>query len=203
MPIEPEISSEEYRNDYLRLREQKIAPLRFEPDIIRLLDTEGCHHLSSQLDQDGVKWERRNAVSSLAGQLPDSRGLYMFVWAPGIRFHLAHHSAPTHDLTWVLYVGKAGTLGGRSDTLRSRYAAEYSKFVGRSPSRLWSPDEPAGRSDRLARFLALRPLEYWFIELKDVQMIEVLEKSLISHIRPPLNKQTGPRARLGNSTPAF
>lgn len=204
MPANPEVSPSEFRDALLRCRDRAPRPLQFEPDIARLLDHEACERVCRDLGENGARWERRKAVASLGRQLPDERGLYMFVWVPGIRFELAAEDMRRHDLAWVLYVGKAGVEDGRVDTIRSRYTGEYSKFVARSPERLWEPARATPtRSDRLARYLTLRPLEYWYIELSAVDRILELESTLLATLRPPLNTQTGPRARLGTAAPAF
>jgi hypothetical protein len=126
----------------------------------------------------------------------------MFVWRP--EFTLRFAAPPEIErLSWVLYVGKAGKQGGTTDTIKHRYIGEYSKYVGKDPSCLWDSNAPKDREDRLARYLTLRPLEYWFLIVEDLRDILILERKLIRLLRPPLNQQHGPRIRPGKPVPAF
>src|SRR5262249_51416484 len=125
-----------------------------------------------------------------------------FVWRP--RLALKFASAPLEErFCWVLYIGKAGEKDGVKDTIRDRYQSEYSKYVGQDATCLWDHSPAEKREQRLARFLTLRPLEYWFLTMTDFKDIEILEKKLIRMLCPPLNHQHGRKLRPGKSVPAF
>lgn len=94
-------------------------------------------------------------------------------------------------------------VGGKNDTIKHRYMTEYSKYVGKDPSCLWDSHAPRDREEKLARYLALRPLEYWFLQIPDVRDILILERKMIRMLRPPLNQQHGPKIRPGKTVPAF
>ena len=172
--------------------------LHFTPCIEDLIDNSYCQRLSEMLYAEKKHWEQHKAVPGLGAMLPDEAGLYMFVWEP--RFTLRTTSTETSNLRWVLYIGKAGGPGGKG-TIRNRYTSEYSKYVGQDPSPLWDTQVVTKRDKRLARYLTLRPLDFWFLPIDDVQEIERLERKLIKLLRPPLNDQHGAKLRAGNPIP--
>lgn len=195
------MNDEEFRRVLQKHREEPASPLQFEPCLELLMDNDYCQILSQSIFDTGASWERLRAVSSLATRIPDDPGVYMFVWSPEFTIRFA---APPEQagFRWVLYVGRAGGLDGGTGTLRQRYANEYSKYVAQDPSRVWDSEAATTRTDRLKRYLTLRPLEYWYLPLKDPQEIQYLERRLIRLFGPPLNHQ-GKRLRLGKPTPAF
>lgn len=185
-----------------KFRDEPASLLVFEPSIEILIDSVHCEWMNKNIHQSGSKWERMLAVPNLWSQLPDERGLYMFVWRPGLALQFA--SAPQEErFCWVLYIGKAGEKDAVRDTIRHRYQQEYSKYVGQNATCLWDETPAESREQRLSRYLTLRPLEYWFLTLTDVRDIELLEKRLIRTLRPPLNQQYGPKLRPGKTVPAF
>ncbi len=165
------------------------------------MDSQYCKSVDRLLHQE-FRWERRTAVDTLGPSLPSVTGLYMFVWRPVLTIRFAAEPA-TEQPFWVLYIGKAGQEYGNHDTIRDRYISEYKKYVGKDPSCLWKECQPTSRGNRLALFLTLRPLEFWFLELSNVRDIAILEKKLIKLLRPPLNHQHGAVVRPGKPVPAF
>src|SRR5437764_5133412 len=124
-----------------KMRDEPAYPLLFEPTIEILIDSVHCDWLNKNIHQSGTRWERRLAVPTLWSQLPDERGLYMFVWRPELALRFA--AAPLEErFSWVLYVGKAGERDAKKDTIRNRYQGEYSKYVGQNATCLWE-DAPA------------------------------------------------------------
>ena len=180
--------------------------LKFIPNIAQLLDRDVPAGLMKEFEKADIKWERLKAVSELGragSRIPKERGVYMFVWVPGIRFAFAAPVVPDHNLAWVLYVGKAGVEGGEKDTLHQRFSSDYARFVGQHPDALWARDTGAvDRDAQLSRYLTLRPLEYWYLTITDVARIKDIESRLVSSLRPPLNKR-GLLARHGATEPAF
>jgi hypothetical protein len=185
-----------------KFRDEPATSLLFQPAIELLIDDEFCKGVDKAIHDAGVKWERRTAVDGLGDSLPDERGLYMFVWRPQLMFRFDSMPA-TERLSWTLYIGKAGTEEGTQDTIRNRYRSEYRKYVGKDASCLWDQTTPVDREQRLARFLTLRPLEYWFLTMRNVRDILILERKLIRLLRPPLNQQHGVKIRPGKTIPAF
>jgi hypothetical protein len=160
--------------------------------------------LNEILKQGGRQWERRMATANLWQQLPNSPGLYMFLWLPGLEFLVADGTGP---VPWrfpcVLYVGEAGA-GQSKNTLRGRYKGEYSKLVDGDPEQLWTsrPRERRSRAELLKHYLTLFPLEYWFLEIDDPSQVAPLERRLLQLLNPPLVQQN--RAQLvGKPEPAF
>jgi hypothetical protein len=104
----------------------------------------------------------------------------------------------------VLYIGKAGIEDGKFDTIKSRYSSEYSKYVGGDIGCLWDDKPAIEREQKLARYLTLRPLEYWFLPIPTTKDIPLLERKLVRLLKPPLNNQhSGPRIKPGKTVPAF
>lgn len=185
-----------------KFRDEKASELPFVPSIERLIDSQSCKALADVFHEANGKWERRKAVPNLGQSLPRERGIYAFVWKPDFVFRFAA-SPEIEQLSWVLYVGKAGEEGGKNDTIHHRYVNEYSRYVGRDVSGLWDRSIPTRREERLARFLTLRPLEYWFLLVPEISDIPVLERRLIKLLQPPLNRQYGPTISPGKPVPAF
>jgi len=183
-----------------KFRDEVASSLQFQPSIELLMDNQFCSSIVRQVHKTGILWERKIAVDSLGYSLPDVTGLYMFVWRPTLEFRF-DASREAERLCWILYIGKAGTEGGSKDTIRNRYLSEYSKYVGKDPSCLWDQRTPTSREDRLARYLTLRPLEYWFLEIDHIPDIPILERKLIRMMQPPLNRHHGPKIRLGKPVP--
>lgn len=180
------------------------ASLTFRPSLVRLLDDTHCQAISDALRDLGTAWEIRRAVPDLYLQLPDTSGLYMFVWRPMFQLKCARDSG-THDFPWVLYVGQAG--GGSSNaTLRERYRGGYSQALMGDPNNLFSSQTPSNRDERIRRYLRVRPLEFWWTEITDVRKMVQLEKRLIGMLQPPLNEQHNKgriAVRAGKITVAF
>lgn len=185
-----------------KYRDEAAPILEFHPYVEHLIDSSYCKALEKIIHGADVKWERKKAVAALADSLPNVKGVYMFVWTPDFCFRF--ESLPAVErVNWVLYVGKAGTEQGTHDTIKHRYRTEYSKYVGKDPSRLWDREPATSREQRLSRYLTLRPLEYWFLALTKESDIELFERKLIRLLQPPLNQQYGPKIRPGKPVPAF
>lgn len=168
-----------------RHRDEKPLLLSCDFHIDRLLDDDVCQTLTADLR--GLVpsgFEVRVATRNLARMLPNSRGLYLFVWAPPVMINSGRPDTPHLDTRIVLYVGEAGA-GSSGGTLRSRYRSEYAECVGGNPENLWQHGND--RKSRLKQWLSLSPLEYWFAEIEDRSRISELETRMISLLNPPLN----------------
>ena len=196
------INDDEFTLLVHKYRDEPASVLPFTPCIEKLIDAEHCKQIGSLLHQNGARWERHKATNSLYNTLPAVRGVYMFVWRPCLTLKL-DPNGEIQLVTFVLYVGKAGVDGGVSDTIKSRYQSEYSKYIAKDASALWDQSIAETREDRLEKYLTLRPLEYWFLPVERVKDIPQMEKQLIKMLRPPLNTQHGIRLRPGKSEPAF
>ncbi|MFD1663694.1 hypothetical protein ACFSL4_37435 [Streptomyces caeni] len=194
----------------LRYREEDSPALLIEAGITRMLDTPTHQVLQQDLEDMATPWQIFPATDQLASNLPDSPGLYMFVWRPGFRLRLhGDHSGPLADTSGsfplILYIGQAGGASRGTNTLRNRYK-NYRKHLRGDPEELWTQSEPRRRAERLTRYLSLGPLEFWCAVVEDRSRIEGLEKRLIRLFNPPLNDQNRPRLRvtqLGDSHPAW
>lgn len=196
--INPTMTEQEFKDNLLKFKEEPASLLHFAPCIERLIDDEYCLNLSNSLCLEESCWERHKAVAGLGPSLPNEPGLYMFVWNP--KFSVRFTSEQSASFRWVLYVGKAGEEGG-SGSIKNRYLTEYSKYVGKDASQLWETKEATKREEKLARYLTLRPLEFWYLTMGNVQEIARLEHRLIKLLRPPLNIQHGAKLRLGKPQP--
>lgn len=197
------VNDEEFDQSIAKFRDEEAAVLHFQPNIERLLDSNFCRQIDAVIRRAGQKWERLQAVPGLADTLPTKRGVYMFVWRPAFKLHFDQPPS-TEQCVWVLYVGKAGVEDGEHDTLRDRYKSGYSHYVGGDPSVLWDGTVPTTRPERLARYLTLRPLEYWYLLIEDVRDIPIIERKLIRLLAPPLNSHYGAKLKpVGKPQPAF
>ncbi len=164
------------------------------------MDEEFCEAISSQLKDCGGQWEIRKATPTLWKQIPEKCGVYLFLFESKLTLHTA--SGPNFHPRLVLYVGRAGDQLSRK-TLRDRYKAEYSKYVGGDLAQLWGEDRAATRSERLSRYLAIYPLQYWFCTIEDHSKIADVERSLIKLLNPPLNVAGRAKVRVSPPAPAF
>lgn len=197
------LNDDEFREHVERNRDIPSRDLRFRPNLSRLLDPTACKQLDADLYPCGSAWERLVAAEGIESQIPKERGLYMFVWIPKLPLKCTGSGVMEQGMPWVLYVGKAGVKGGTSDTLRNRFN-DYKKHIGKSPASVWSTDSAdLTREERLATYLTLRPLEYWYIRIGDAELIDSIEKRLRYFLRPPINTQTEPSMRLTATGPAF
>lgn len=169
--------------------------------IDRHMNFDLCDGLGADLAKHCGPWEVLRATPSLWQQLPDYPGLYMFVFASGLSLQREPPNFPFNP-AWVLYIGRAGCDRSKG-TLRSRYKSEYQKYVGGDPEILWSNKPPESRADRIARCLAIWPLQFWFTVVNDSSTISNLEERLIRLLNPPANHHKGRRLRYGPAEPAF
>jgi hypothetical protein len=190
----------------LRYREEDSPALVIEAGITRMLDSAAHRVLQGDLETMATPWQVFPVTDKLAGDLPDSPGLYMFVWRPGFRLRLdSSFGADTAGtFPMILYIGQAGGSPQGENTLKKRYGG-YRKHLKGDPEHLWTQSEPRMRAERLTRYLSLGPLEYWCAVVEDRSRIEGLEKRMIRLFNPPLNDQHRPRlrARFGTSQPAW
>jgi hypothetical protein len=197
------LNQDEFESLLLERRDDPIPRLEFKPCIERLIDSRSCEAWQEAVHKDGARWEKLPALDSTGARVPEERGLYMFVWRPSFKFRF--DPGPDQQLSWILYIGKAGILDGRSDTLRNRYLSEYRKFISGDAGVLWDEKHPTGREARLAKYLTLKPLEYWFLSMSDSERICRLERRLIKMFSPPLNDRHAgiPKIRPRETSPAF
>lgn len=188
-----------------RRRDEPPPRLYFDPPIDRLMDSEHCAALATDLRNVAPGgWERAKATKVAWKMLPSEPGLYMFVWEPEFELDVAE-SQQAQRLPWILYVGRAG---GRNsgNTIRARYRAEYATLVGADPSCLWAEacHTAEGRTERLARYLSVSPLWLWYAVVTDGAQLNQLEQRLFNLLTPPLNRAGGPRLRRsGRPSKAF
>lgn len=185
-------------------RGEQAPPLQLSLPVDLLIDTEHCSRVASVLKEIAAAWETSPALPGLGETLPDSPGLYMFVWEPRISLFLANDEKH-HKFRYVIYVGKTGGSGSQN-TLKKRYNGEYAKYVGGDPSILWEPVDVKTRDGMLQRYLTLHPLEYWYMEYPDKKkdQIDKHEEYLRRLLSPPCNiQQPRTRVRKGPACPAF
>jgi hypothetical protein len=151
------------------------------------------------------KWEVFEATDSLADQLPNKSGIYMFVWRVPFRFPT--QKLKDHHFRFIVYIGQAGG-NGSGNSLQSRYKGEYGGIVGKSPISVWDAVADS-RESRLSRYLNLRDLEFWYHEIGETDLLSAFEETLIKLFNPPANFQFAQRGaatlkgKLGRAIPAF
>lgn len=180
----------------------RVSPvLELQVPLLRLLDANGLAHFTTKIQTVAAGWEVAMATDHLWESLPSTPGLYMFVWRPEFRFPMSQHDRPD-SLSYILYIGQTGGEGS-AQTLKDRYK-DYRRFLAGSPAQLWEPGPFAEtRKTKLARFLTLRPLEYWYCVVKSPAEVDLLEDQLIKLLNPPLNGPRSPKVRLKPPQPAF
>jgi len=198
------LQTDPFARHVLRQRDQDSPALTVEWGLLRMLDQPACTNLQEELKLLAQPWEIRKATKTLDKDLPETPGLYMFVWRPVFSFDVADESI-SGSLFQVLYVGMAGAATKKNSgkgNLRQRYR-DYKKYINEDLTAIWK-NTPAGtRHERMMRYLALHPLEYWFTTVEEKEEIPLLEDRLIKLLNPPLNLIGKPRLRTGSPRPAF
>jgi hypothetical protein len=179
-------------------------PLEISFPLDLAIDKPWCEQTSRAI-AGRTKWEICEATETLAEQLPDRPGLYVFVWR--IPFAFPSAKLANHYFRVAIYIGQAGGKD-TGNTLKSRYQQEYSSLVSRHPQALWDT-QANDRISRLRRYLNLRDLEFWYHEVIQSDLLLAFEESLIKLFNPPGNSQftgrspSSVRAKLGRAIPAF
>lgn len=181
-------------------------PLKLSLPLGQLLDKAWCTQMSRSV-MTQFEWTICEATNSLADQLPEKSGLYMFVWR--IPFPFPSTKLGKHFFRMIVYIGQAGAQNS-GNTLQQRYRQEYASIVGQNPDAIWQTESPT-RKDRLKRALNLRDLEFWYHDsVPGTSLLLEFERTLIDLFRPTANTQgigtqDAPRlqAKLGHAIPAF
>ncbi len=193
-------SAEEVKRHLALHRMSPPVGLNQDHPITYQMDVDFCSAISEQLKQCGAQWEVRKATPTLWKQIPEKCGVYLFLFESPLSLNTANGTEFHPKL--VLYVGRAGDHESNK-TLRDRYKAEYSKYVGGDLSQLWREERAANRSERLSRYLAIYPLQYWFCTIEDRSKIANVERTLIKLLNPPLNVAGRAKVRVSPPEPAF
>jgi hypothetical protein len=179
------------RETLARHREDPPPGMNLMLPIHHQMDQDFCGAVSNDLMRYCTAWEKRLATSDLWRQLPAQCGVYMFVFASTLVFRSESNS---FSPTWVIYVGRAGSATSNR-TVRDRYYGEYCKYIGKNPEVLWHKTAPSTREERMARFLTIYPLQYWYTTIEDHEKIPSIEDRLIKLLSPVLNDRQLPRLR--------
>lgn len=185
-------------------RGEQTQSLQLSLPVELLIDSDHCSEVSAALKAIASAWETAPALPGLGETLPESPGLYMFVWEPEFSLFMASDEK-SHKFRHILYVGKTGGTGSQN-TLKNRYNSEYAKYVGGDPKILWEPLDVRTREDMLKRYLTLHPLEFWYVEFPETSKdhIDSYEEYLRKLLCPPCNiQQPKTRVRRGPACPAF
>ena len=196
------MNDEELKQLLQERRDEEACNLHFNPRLDLLMNSDYCNSLNNLIHRQGAIWERMLATPALGAMLPNEPGIYMFVWKPVLSLRFIA-SPESEQFTWVLYIGKSGTEGSTTATIRQRYLGEYNKYVGKNAVCLWDVADPQNREEKLSRFLTLRPLEFWYLTMNNASEILRLETKLIRVLRPPLNKQHAVTLRSGKKQPVI
>jgi len=189
-------------------RDRHSPLLELDVPLLRLIDPRQCSHMTTKMATIAGEWEVRVATERLWEELPLETGVYMFVWRPTLRFKVSPvlakkartiPSVIPDSLSYVLYVGQTGASGG-SGSFHQRYKS-YTSYLAGNPAELWEERPVQTRHSRLARFLTLRPLEFWYAVVKDPNEIDWLEDQLMKLLNPPLNGPKSPRFALERPNP--
>jgi hypothetical protein len=179
------------RTTLARHREDPPPGLSCLVPIHHQMDQDFCGAISSDLKKYSTAWESRRATPDLWKQLPAETGIYMFVFvSPLSLLTTAEHYSPS----WVLYVGRAGSATSQR-TIKDRYKGEYCKYVGADPEILWADKGSSSRDERLAKYLAIYPLSFWYTTIAEREKIPHIEDCLIKLLCPIINGRQLPRLR--------
>ena len=170
----------------------KASDLPMSCPVNELINFDLCQTVSTTLLDQCARWKTEKVSNGLYRSLPDSPGIYMFVWSPPIQFKFEDEF---ERLRHILYVGKA------EKSLQDRFKQEYKNYFNDRFELLWT-EEPKNRTGRLEKYFQLRPLFYWYSEVKDLDTINYLESRLIEILSPPLNVQR-PKGKVKPPVPAF
>ena len=151
----------------------------------RIQNEDFWKNLHSDLSKHFSPWESFPLSRNTYRFMPDTPGLYMYVWNPtALKFQTDHEPLQFQK---ILYIGKTST------SLLKRFTGEYRTIIeNASPSLWWSKDESELRHVRLSRIFSLSPTRVWFCRIKSnesLPLIDNLETRLISLINPPGNQQ--------------
>jgi hypothetical protein len=167
------------------------------------MDSQYCQTLIEDLAiVAGDGWEVLKATKSAWRMIPNSPGLYMFVWKPSFELQMAKPPPQRVPFPWVLYVGRTGDASSKN-TLKKRYREAYAKVVAGDPEALWDARQPRSRAERLRRYLSIVPLEFWYTVVSNVDAIAELERRLFNLFAPPFNVSGGPRLHPTKPEKAF
>lgn len=150
-------------------RDEPTPYISLQLPIDPLIDSDHCQAISEHLENHGSPWEYKLATKDLADQIPDEPGLYMFVWNPALR--LVCDDDARVFFRYVLYIGQAGAEAASKNTLRSRYQTEYANYLDKDPRLLWEQGIARKRHERLLKYLAVSPLEYWWSLIEDKEYL--------------------------------
>ncbi len=176
-----------WRVSISRHADDEPASINFSPPVRYLQDETYCQTLHKDFEALGEAWERRKATPDLWSQLPETSGLYMFIW---VRNNILGNveNIRTFSFNWCLYVGQTGA--GSTNTLRARYKQEYAKYISNAnPENFWPNIFLKDRKKLLQRLLSLYPIDYWYVSISDQNKIANLESRLIKLLNPPGNQR--------------
>lgn len=166
-----------------------------------LLFTSEMTALSALIATRCKTWSFLKADPSIAGELPEESGLYLFVWRPGFALKCETPGRNSQDFAYVLYVGEAGADGG-AGTIRGRFSS-YKAFLEAGPDPIWNTADGSLRGVKLSKLLAVRPLEFWWTTCKDLETLGLLERRLVGIFNPPGNQHYRAQLDESRSVPAF
>lgn len=175
-------------------RNEVAEPLSVSVPVHALIDKSYCLAVKEALATAGQEWQTFTATPNVADLLPNSPGLYMFLWEPFFGIKL---ESGDYHFKWCLYVGKA-----EHTTIRNRYKNEYQAYVQGDPAILYK-EGGKSRKEMLQKYLCLQPLRIWCLEINEVQLIDPYERKLIDILNPPLNTHGKLRGRLATPEKAF
>jgi len=168
-----------------RYRTSDSTPLELYFPMEFLQDENFFNALHEDIDICGDGWEKISNLNSASYKsLPDSKGVYMFIWRPGFSIECHNDSA---DFRYVVYVGSASN--GDSSILK-RFNSDYKNEINKCPSIHWTENMPSDRASRLRKVLNLGQLELWYVTMDQANPEQILdiEKRLINLFNPPGNK---------------
>lgn len=177
------------KNAILSNLSERSPSLVFEIAPDRLINKDYCENLSNEVFSK-LDWEVLTASPTTFERIPETSGLYMFVWKPYFKIK---NNMGKFDLRYILYVGKADAT---TSNLKTRYKKEYSDYVKQQPDTIWSKSDIDNRDKRLRKYLNLWELEYWFCSItnsEDINKIDKFERDLIETLSPPINYQYKPK----------
>lgn len=168
---------------FRKLKESFPLELSYPMEFIQ--DESFCNTVIEDLESKSDGWKCiKKIASSTSALIPNTRGIYMFVWRPSIALKTDCESC---NFRFVVYIGSASSTEA---SLLKRFKSEYEAVINKNPDIHWDESNFCDRERRISKVLNLWDLEYWYTTMDKCTAEEILnlEKRLINIFNPPGNK---------------
>ena len=201
---EEELQDELARRRYSQpLTIRHLVPIETQLDQSQLV-------IFKDLQSEFGAWNSRHAGRSVKRILPETPGIYMFVWSPNAPFNVINGEAisVSRPFSSVMYVGIA------EDSIYRRYDEYFRILQMRRPEYLFEVEDTS-RDGRLQKYLSIYPLQFWWAPLSSrnqrrlnnrrsrVSFLKNIEERVIKFFNPPVNVQHTIKVHVGKEEKAW